>query len=349
MPHQLTTSLLALLWVALLPGLARAATYYVAQGGSGGACTQAQPCGTITAGLAQLAGGDTLLIQGGTYAEALVNNVPSGTADAPTTVRAAPGATVTLVAPPGYDGCMIQQEDRSHLVIDGLHLDGNWQAPYGICTGHGSVHQTFRNFKVYHHPAQGALLGGSHLTLEQLEIYENGNDPSRQGYRHGIYMNASHSTITGSIIRDHALGYGIQLYPSPVNVTFTCNRVINNRSNIYVGGRGHVLRQNVIERSSTGIGIDTSEVLIEENTVSGHTHLGIYWMNAQRGGPVRRNWVFDNATNIAPAPAGALVADNVLAAPGGSAAPGPCAPGIRPSPPRLVLPAPRNLRLRVLP
>lgn len=323
--------LVSLLW--LWPLGSQAATYQVAAGGS------------LTAAIEPMRGGDTLVIAGGTYPEALVNNLPSGTADAPTTVRAAPGASVTLVAPPGYDGCMIQQEDRQHLVFEGFALDGDWRAPYGLCTGHGSVHQTFRALRIFHHPAQGALLGGRHLTLDQLDIHDNGNDASRQGYRHGIYMAASDSTITHSVIRGHALGYGIQLYPSPSNVTLTCNRFTGNLGNIYVGGRGHVLRQNVVEGATTGIGIDSSDVQIEHNTVFGHSNLGVYWMNGQRG-TVRQNAVYDNATNFGPAPGGTVVEGNVqsaAASPAGVSAG--CAPAGGGSPPPRRLPAPRNLRI----
>ena len=71
-------SLLLVILLALTPVIAHGSTYYVAKTGQdGNTCAQAQsrstPKLTIKAGLACLAGGDTLIIKAGTYTETFVN------------------------------------------------------------------------------------------------------------------------------------------------------------------------------------------------------------------------------------------------------------------------------------
>ena len=68
---------------------ANAATLYVAKSGtdSGNNCkSESNPCATIARGIASMAGGDTLIVGDGTYAEQIAK-LPSGTASAYTTVR----------------------------------------------------------------------------------------------------------------------------------------------------------------------------------------------------------------------------------------------------------------------
>ena len=86
-----TSSLAILLGVWLGPAIASAADRFVATTGndSGNDCTkEASPCKTIRHGIGQLASGDTLIVGDGTYAES-ITNMPSGTAAAYTTIRAA--------------------------------------------------------------------------------------------------------------------------------------------------------------------------------------------------------------------------------------------------------------------
>src|SRR5262245_52269294 len=68
----------------IFAGVAHAATYYVSTSGSDSfTCPQARatstPKRTLAAAGACLAAGDTLLVRGGTYNEAMNNIVPSGT------------------------------------------------------------------------------------------------------------------------------------------------------------------------------------------------------------------------------------------------------------------------------
>ena len=90
---RVISSFACLLVVWGAPAIASAADRYVATTGNDGGndCTkQASPCRTIRHGIGQLAGGDTLIVGDGTYAES-ITNMPSGTAGAYTTIRAATG------------------------------------------------------------------------------------------------------------------------------------------------------------------------------------------------------------------------------------------------------------------
>ncbi len=92
--YSASTKVLGALLVAapllLWTSAADAATRYVATTGNdaGNDCTkQASPCKTIPKGIAAMAGGDTLIIGDGTYTDR-IDDMPSGTAAAYTTIRA---------------------------------------------------------------------------------------------------------------------------------------------------------------------------------------------------------------------------------------------------------------------
>ena len=111
--------LCGVLWTTL----ADAKTLYVAKTGkdTGNSCTSTSaPCATIAHGIASMAGGDTLIIGDGTYAEQIVG-MPSGTAAAYTTVRAADDWGVTI------DG-----SGFSNNFIDGIRVSAHYVAIRGF-------------------------------------------------------------------------------------------------------------------------------------------------------------------------------------------------------------------------
>ena len=129
---------LVLCLLTVLP--AHAATYHVSPQGS-----DSTPCGqgprrTINGGLACLSGGDTLLIGGGTYVNDFIEDFgnappPSGSSWAsPTTIKAAPGATVWLTGTRNSEGGFISLERTHYLVVDGLNLDGIQPGGGGVFT-----------------------------------------------------------------------------------------------------------------------------------------------------------------------------------------------------------------------
>src|SRR5262249_49071540 len=77
-----------------IPMAAYGATYYVDKAGSNNnsctaARTQSTAKQTITAGISCMVGSDTLIVGNGVYAEAITDNLPSGSPGAPTILRAA--------------------------------------------------------------------------------------------------------------------------------------------------------------------------------------------------------------------------------------------------------------------
>jgi hypothetical protein len=103
---------------------ANAKTVYVAKTGSdAAACTDQSPCATIKKGIGAMAGGDTLIIGDGTYAEAIMD-MPSGSAGAYTTIRAANDWGVTIDGSGfanDYKGG-VEVESKHYVTIRGFHV-----------------------------------------------------------------------------------------------------------------------------------------------------------------------------------------------------------------------------------
>lgn len=115
LPRPLGGRLPILLAAWLAPEVAGAATRYVATSGNDGGndCTQeTAPCKTIGHGISAMAGGDTLVIGDGTYAES-ITGMPSGSAGAYTTIRAANDWRVTI------DGSGFSNDFRFGIRVDG--------------------------------------------------------------------------------------------------------------------------------------------------------------------------------------------------------------------------------------
>lgn len=109
----------------LLPNAALAATYYVDasrsnDSGSGTAWETAKK--TISAGIALMAGGDTLVIRSGTYSgdSNRINNPPSGSSGAYTTIKAeTDGGVIVTGQSSGYYPCNIDV-GRSYIKVQGI-------------------------------------------------------------------------------------------------------------------------------------------------------------------------------------------------------------------------------------
>jgi parallel beta-helix repeat protein len=203
-----------LLLVLCLPLFAWSATYSVATDGDDGA-----GCGgtmrTIGRGLQCLGPGDTLLISSGDYPEQLHGLLgtrwPSGTADAPITIGAAPGATV-VINPSGsgdfFD--LVYLEQTQYLVFDHLTWDAsNVQVTQGgqiFRLGDGAANIRVQQSVLKNHATgNGVLTGDGAVTFSGNEIYGN------RGY--GLYVTGPGNVIEGNVIHDNA-GYGVHVYRS---------------------------------------------------------------------------------------------------------------------------------------
>jgi hypothetical protein len=132
--------LLLVILFTMFPVLAHGATYYVAQTGSNSnSCASAQsqstPKLTIDAGIGCLSGGDTLIVKSGVYSETINDNIPSGSAGSPTTIRSeVKGGAILRPTGKAGDGVAFiligLSGQRSFITLDGFLIDGvNSSAP----------------------------------------------------------------------------------------------------------------------------------------------------------------------------------------------------------------------------
>lgn len=183
---------LALVFVGVL-GIVRqseAADYYVSPAG-GGDCLLGSPC-KIEAGLSRLGAGDTLYLLDGTYSETYATNSyvepaimniskyfnfsSPGTADAPITIKAYPGATPILEGDGTTAGIRIDGEN--YLVIEGLTLRNFWEAGvrigYDVLTTNIVIRNNdFSNIRCNDNMG-GVYVGkGENILIENNKFHDN--------------------------------------------------------------------------------------------------------------------------------------------------------------------------------
>jgi hypothetical protein len=299
-----------------------AATFYVATSGSDSQPgTAAQPFRTLRRGASSLRAGDTLIVQAGTYAESLVNVFPSGLSwSQPVTVRAAPGATVTLTPPAQTDVFLAFIGDKyHHIVIDGFVIDGQNRVGSTVNIGEGAHHIRLTNCEV-----KRAKSHGIHVTPGQraagdtwgccneflnLDVHDNGLSARNQ---HGIYLSTSNNLIERSRIYRNG-GYGVHVYSSFGGVyknivrssdVYDNNVAGNAAGMILASGGGHQAYNNLIWNNTSGIIVNTTGVQVLNNTivnntkyVSGSNNAGIQ-LNTTTGAMLVNNILYGQSIPI---------------------------------------------------
>jgi parallel beta-helix repeat protein len=257
-------------------------TFYVAAGGNNAAAgTPAAPWQTLQYAVDSVKPGDTILVESGTYAGCRIGN--SGTASAPITLAAAPGAKV-LVNTPGPDnmhGSDIEVENFNETVtnwvLKGLEVTGG-QA-YGIDV---RVTQdiTVEDCTAYGNTRSGIFLAFSdYPTIEGNTSYSNGE--------HGIYDSNSgdYPTIRSNDVYDNK-DSGIQLNG---DVTQGGDGIIT----------GALIDSNVIwdNGAGGGSGINCDGVqgsTVQNNLLYGNQASGISLFQIDGGGPSEHDVVVNN-------------------------------------------------------
>jgi parallel beta-helix repeat protein len=183
--------------------------YYVAPTGSDtNAGTSAAPWATLQHAVDSVLPGDKIEILSGTYQGCRIGS--SGTAAAPCTLEAAPGAHVVINAPGqgNYHGSDIEVENFSqtvgYWVLNGLEVT-NAPVHAGIDLRH-TTHVTVENCYVHNNYAWGIFLAFSdYPTITH-------NHCSYSTTQHGIYDSNSgdYATVTFNEC-DHNYGCGIEL------------------------------------------------------------------------------------------------------------------------------------------
>ncbi|HLT30409.1 MAG TPA: right-handed parallel beta-helix repeat-containing protein [Myxococcaceae bacterium] len=185
--------------------------WYVSTSGNDSASdagTEARPLRTIARAISLVRPGEAVIIREGVYPERLRIEERDGTADAPITVRAAPGETVVLRGRSGGDSASRNVIDvrRAHWHFDGLTLDLNGDPAFAILWREGGNHGVLRN-SVAKNGTAGAGVnvahGASNILIENNRIH-NFSKPSDDS--HGVFVQprSSRVIVRRNVIHDNS-------------------------------------------------------------------------------------------------------------------------------------------------
>ncbi len=281
---------------------AAAATYYVdgSRGDDNATGTEADPVRTIAEGSTRLDPGDTLLIRGGIYTEAMIHGeqgfrFTNGTSmDAMTRYSSYPGETVVLRPSSGYF-VVYFGSFREYIEVSDLVLDGS----NGTATTAGTQYvvkiETSRHIRLRGNEVTGGR-SGVHGGGEAGEILGNEiHDLTNYGIYAGYSHDGSGGLFEGNIIHDCG-GFGIHLYSDDGGVE---NNVI--RGNIFYGngfgyyhssdpdnlrdapaiiisrGANNHFYNNILYANYAGVWVTygAADTLVANNTVYGNETYGI--------------------------------------------------------------------------
>lgn len=213
----------------------------------------------ISSGVACLSAGDTLLIHGGTYTDALdsidsaITTVRSGTAASPITISAFPGGlaatltpgpradaeTVVIQVPYSFKGISLTIGGPSYLIFADLVIDmtnqtlgDNSQGPAGFYESTGSVHNTLIHSEVKNNGAVGISTSKNNGSADYFNVlycllHDNGRNTTAPDNGYGIYANTSFNLFDGNEIYNNH-GYGIQFNSWPSGNIVRNNLVHDN-------------------------------------------------------------------------------------------------------------------------
>ncbi len=253
-------------------------TYYVSTGGAdGNDGSSAHPWRTIQFGAAQLAPGDTLLIEPGVYHEIhgiTVNH--GGTALAPVTFKADGAGVIIDKSGSSRDAFYITYAD--YVVVDGLTIRDATRAGVRI---DNSNHVTVRNSTFANNQTWGLFTDFSdYTTVEDSESYGAVD-------QHGIYISNSsdYPTIRRNRLHDNA-GCGLHM-----------------NGDISMGGDGiisfGVVEDNIIynngAKGGSGINMDgVTDTIVRDNLFYNNHASGISAYQIDGGSGSKRDKIYNN-------------------------------------------------------
>ncbi len=235
-PRCLMAAALSLAGVFAAPSMG--GSYYVSPSGSAlNDGTQDSPWPSVTYALIKVGGGNTIILEPGTYAPFYVPRGYGGASSHPT---------------------VIESQDKWQAVIDGtLNLGLEAVASESNGPGGNTNYVTFDGLKIVHSGAIGLNLGGNwdeaincwvtgsklsgigafgyhNVTIQNNLIENNGTSTQLD---HGIYAYGCGLVITGNIVRNNA-AYGMQLWPNLQNSTVSGNIVYGQpvKGDVVFGG-----------------------------------------------------------------------------------------------------------------
>jgi parallel beta-helix repeat protein len=222
MASFLLAGVISVVWIALPDHEAMAAgnTYYVSkQGNDGNACTSpgTGACLTIRGGASKMSGGDTLLIQAGTYDEYLTygKGFPwkNGSSASSRTRYARYQNDVVIVRPQqSRDDHVVAFLNNNYIEIDGLILDG------------GNIEYDGIKIEEYQGSATGIRIANSEIKDARgggsvcIRFYGNGggshevvNNTIHNCSFYGVYVSTRNPLIDGNRIYDNG-GFAIHQF-----------------------------------------------------------------------------------------------------------------------------------------
>ena len=261
-------------------------THYVAQTGNDrNPGTAEQPWRTVQHAFDRLQPGERALVRAGTYSEDLVMR-RAGTARAPITVMAAPGARVVL-HPASTSGDTYAVRFRSgaaYVRFGGFVLELARGTSSTNVYFEGSAHhiELLRN-EIRFSQDQGIFAEDStrNLHIVANRIHHNGRGHvSGQHQSHGIYIEGRDHLIANNVVNDHPYGFGIQIYPDNQGTIVVHNTIVGSALGaIVVGGDdgvGNITIRNNILAFNRGLGVradrdcPTGPVAVDTNVIFGN-------------------------------------------------------------------------------
>jgi parallel beta helix pectate lyase-like protein len=312
------------------PG-ADAATFYVSPAGNdANSCNSAQSTSpsshklTISAGVACLSPGDTLMIRGGTYTgsrnviDSQTYPVPAGSSwSNPVTISGYPGETV-VIQPPNNVSAVRLRGNTSYVVIQDLVLDlvnsvdGTDADVVLLWETH---HVRLQRIEAKNGKSFGIGVGKDTPFIEVLDsrIHDIGATNGDHTNGHCLYISGSDGLYEGNELFN-CIGYGYHVYnyntaeihTDPSRNVIRRNRIHNNGvaggyGIVLAWGDGNVAYNNLIYDNYAGIliYIGALNAQVYNNTIVGNRGEGIgmqYYGNAPS---IRNNIVFGNGAAIA--------------------------------------------------
>lgn len=241
--------------------------------------------GTIDAALEHAKPGDTILVETGTYPD-LVEASPRGTADAPITLKPAPGAHPVISA--GF-----KLIHARHVRVTDMTFDGTGNpAGFGTSIWEGQDITYARNeITGYGAWAQGVLVKEKSTGVRIIDnhIHHMGG---RKRLDHGIYCESATGTvIEGNTINDIPNGYGIQLFGDCDDTRIVGNTIAGNGlSGITIGGnddRGNadraLIARNIIANHTTAAWSEYGFAVTQYKAGRGNVvRTNVFWQNKAR-------------------------------------------------------------------
>lgn len=239
-------------------------SYYVSPNGdNSGPGTLSHPWKTLSYAVRQLQPGDTLLIRGGIYQEAVkIEN--SGMEVSPIVISNFNGEEVII---DGKDNTLPSRDNGTPLVS----ILGDWVVFQNITVRYSGDmglytkgrHVTLDNLYIHHNRAQGVFLTGDYDLIQNSRVWYNStineNNTSKVGNASGVSCGRypDYCTIRNTLVWQN-WGEGITTYEA-MHTTIEGNVSYDNQQNLYISDTKYTLVKGNIAYCSTGNVIDAYE------------------------------------------------------------------------------------------